>query len=741
PTSWYELPRWEAARAFGCGGFFLQGDITTSNNIICLDTDDSWRFQNAAAWERETPGCSLGFVEKYDARRSTNGWADVNFDDDTWGAVEILRVPGRNFAGDVTPFPVLVTRDIPPLFEEMRRPAALLRWGEVVNAPAHGSVGEQMAQETLGDLARCQVDNLTGLTTDTGPAEIVTTDDHSVSFVLDFGSVVFGRVGLDLDGPAGGMVDFVYGEQLQPDGRVLVNMGILGYDNVPQAHRYILREGAQTWEQFEPAGFRYLQVTVRHCPRPLHLLGLTVNSTGYPVEARGRFACSDDQLTRMWQIGADTLGLCMHDAYVDCPTREQRQWVGDAYVQILVNFAAFGDPHLAARLLRQTAESQQPDGLTMPSVVSDFAVKDFFNIPDFCLYWILALDRTVLFTGDTALAEELHPAIVKAVAWFERHLDADNLLAQVPHWVFVDWADVDKQGQVTALNAQFVAALRAASRLAHAAGQPGQADRFAALADQVADAINRLLWDEERGVYVDARHRGVQSRRISQQANAAVFAWDIAPIQRWPAVFATVMDDAHLVLTRTGDGDPTSPTFDEENQVVMAQPFFCHHLHRALSRAGEQEAMLDNLRRRWGPWVAAGEPTFWELWQLGPATSTCHAWAATPTFDLSTEVLGIAPLTPGFARFRVAPHPADLAWADGVFPSPLGDIAVAWRQTTSHFDLLVTVPDGAEADVILPTGSWGRVELDDRVVTEAQALIVGPGSHRIVAFVEENTNE
>lgn len=265
---------------------------------------------------------------------------------------------------------------------------------------------------------------------------------------------------------------------------------------------------ARKLEQFEPAGFRYLQVTVRHCLRPLRLMGLTVNSTGYPVEARGRFACSDDQLTRMWQTGADTLGLCMHDAYVDCPTREQRQWVGDAYVQILVNFAAFGDPHLAARLLRQTAESQQPDGLTMPSVVSDFAVKDFFNIPDFCLYWILAIDRTVLFTGDIALAEELHPAIVKAVAWFERHLDADTLLAQVPHWVFVDWADVDKQGHVTA---RMLSSSPCCGPLPVRPTWPAirEAHRFAALADQVADAINRLLWDEERGVYVDARHRGV----------------------------------------------------------------------------------------------------------------------------------------------------------------------------------------------------------------------------------------
>lgn len=737
PTSWYELPRWEAARAFGCGGFFLQGDIITSDSVICLDTDDSWRFQHADAWERETPGCSLGFVENYDARRATNGWAEVDFDDNGWGAAEILRVPGRNFTGDVTPFPVLVERDIPPLFEQMRRPAAVLSWGEVVNAPADGSVGERMAQETLGELARCRMDNLTGLITNTGPVQIVTDDNHSVTVVLDFGTIVFGRVMLDLDGPAGGMVDFAYGEQLQSDGRVLMNMGILGYDNVPQAHRYILREGVQTWEQFEPAGFRYLQVTVRHCVRPLRLTAVNINSTGYPVADRGRFASSDDLLNRIWQTGVDTLGLCMHDAYVDCPTREQRQWVGDAYVQMLVNFASFGDPHLAARLLRQTAESQQPDGLTMPSVVSDFAVKDFFNIPDFSLYWILALDRYVLFTGDTVLVEELWASVVKAVAWFERHLDADNLLAQVPHWVFVDWADVDKQGQVTALNAQFVAALRAASRLAQMAGHPRQADRFAALADQVSDAINRLLWDEVRGVYVDARQRGVQSRRVSQQANAAVFAWRVAPIQRWPSVFATVMDDARLVLTRTGDGDPTRPAFDVENQVVMAQPFFCHHLHQALSQAGEQAAMLDNIRRRWGPWIAAGEPTFWELWQLGAATSTCHAWAATPTFDLSTEVLGVLPLTPGFGRFRVAPQPGGLTWAEGVFPSPPGDIAVAWQQETDRFELILTVPPGAEADVTLPASpvptGWQRVELNgDSTATQIPAL--GPGTHRIVAF-------
>lgn len=736
-TSWYELPRWEPARAFGCGGFFLQGDIITTAGAICLDTGDTWRYRIAEAWQRDTPGCSLGFVEVYDARSATVGWAEADFDDTSWGRAEVLRVPGRNFDGDVTPFPVLVERDIPALFEEIRRPAALLTWGEVANAPEDRGVGGQMAEEMLGGLAQCRVLDLATLLTGVAAAEIVTTGDRSVSVVFDFGTIVFGRVRLELDGPGGAVVDFAYGEHLETDGRIHVNAGILGYDDVRQAHRYILAEGAQTWEQFEPAGFRYLQITFRHCPRPLRVRAVSVNSTGYPVAARGRFACSDDALNRIWQTGADTLRLCMHDAYVDCPTREQRQWVGDAYVEMLVNYAAFGDARLAARLLRQTAETQQPGGLTMPSVASDFTASDAFNIPDFCLYWILGLGRYVEYTGDTAIADELQPAVAKAIAWFERHLDNDGLLTAVPHWVFVDWAELDKRGQVTALNAQFIAALRVATCLARIAGCPAEADRFATLADRTAGAINRLLWDAARGVYVDARRRGVQSRRVSQQANAMAIAFDVAPAERWTSILTTIMDDERLVLTRTEESDPSVITFDEERQVVLAQPFCCHHLHRTLSKAGEDAALLEDIRRRWGPWIARGEPTFWELWRLGDAYSTCHAWAATPTFDLSTEVLGIAPLTPGFRRFRVAPRPADLTWAEGIFPSPHGDIAVAWRQDEGRFELTVTTPDGAEAEVMLPASleptGWRRVEVDGRA-TLAEPLTLGPGQHRIVAL-------
>jgi hypothetical protein len=145
--------------------------------------------------------------------------------------------------------------------------------------------------------------------------------------------------------------------------------------------------------------------------------------------------------------------------------------------------------------------------------------------------------------------------------------------------------------------------------------------------------------------------------------------------------------------------------------VVLAQPFFMHHLHRALAAAGRHGDLLENLRRRWGAMLKAGSSTFWEHWH-GEA-SQCHAWSATPTFDLSTEVLGVRPLTPRFAHFAVEPHPAGLDWARGAFPSPAGDITVAWEHGEGWFRLEVEAPPGCRARISMPpppSGRWTSVE-------------------------------
>ncbi|MCX7176521.1 MAG: family 78 glycoside hydrolase catalytic domain [Proteobacteria bacterium] len=697
-TAWYELPGWDPARAFGCGGFFLQGEVVTAGASIRLDTDSQWRCRVAEAWRTEVPSNSLGFSEWYDARQADERWRDSAYDDTSWDSAEVLRVAGRNYSGDVVPFQFLSLRDIPAQHHGPTLSARPIAVFETAPSAESDDLAARMNGEALLPLGTCSVGE--------GRDRIVTVGERCVSVIYDFGEVVTGYIGFELDGPAGAVVDFYPGEQLLPDGRVLIYDGIPGFD-APIAHRYVLRAGAQSWERFEWNGLRYLQVSYRQCQEPLQVRTVTVHQCHYPVEERGQFECSDPALNRIWAAGARTLRLCMHDAYVDCPSREQRQWM-DAYLDARINYATYGDTRLAARLIRQLAASQRPEGLTTMAAPGDFALAGMTNIPDFCLYWILAIGDYLRFADDPELAEEVYPNIARALQWFERYLDVDGLLSEVPLWVFVEWAETDKKGQVTAFNALYVAALRTAARLARAVRHEPAAEKYQGLADRVAVAINALLWDETRGVYADARRHGRLSRRVSQQSNAAVIAWEIAPRERWPRMFETVLDEERLVLTHGLGREGQVTHFDEENQVVMAQPFYSHFLHRALRLDGRFETLVDNIRRRWSVLLADGESTFRETWQLEPITSKCHAWSATPTFDLSTDVLGVSPIADGFRRLRIAPQIAGLAWARGRYPTPHGDVAVQWRKDSDGLKLTVVIPPDCEAEVVCP-GTTGPV--------------------------------
>ncbi|MEX2246579.1 MAG: family 78 glycoside hydrolase catalytic domain [Dehalococcoidia bacterium] len=694
--SWYELPRTHWSRTFGCGGLFFECDIEPR-----VDSDGRWACLLAEALAQDaTPG-PTGFAEVYDARRALDdGWTLPEYDDGSWPRAVVLRATGLGIAPDTVPFPHMVPRDIPQMIIEPRDAASVAVAGEL-DAP-DGVDFVALAEGRLEPIRDCAVTALEAmLGRSEGAADVQLATGRAVALLLDFGRDVTGYPAIDIDGPAGATVDVSYSEQLD-DGRAPVQRATpIGGQNV---HRYILRDGRQSWAKFERAGFRYLQLTVAPPPGAsatvrVHHAGVWF--TSFPVGDRGAFACSDEALTRIWSAGAYTMQLCMQDGFEDCPSREQRQWVGDAYVESLVIFACFGDARLTAKLLRQVAQSQRRDGMTQMATPGDISARYPVYIVDYCLYWIMTAGEYVLHTGDDAIIAEIFPAVARALAWFERHIGLEGLLVEPPGWIFIDWAEVDRRGACGALNALLVMALRHAADMAEREGAAHLAARWRTLAERTSGALERL-WDGERGVYVDALLPNGRGRHVSQHTNAALIAAGIAPRERWDAMLDYVMDTARLVETSTGLRPGATSAIDEERQVVLAQPFFMHWVHRALAAAGRHEQLVSNVRDRWAPMLAGGDGTFWEHWH--GRDSRCHAWSATPSYDLSREVLGVRLLAPGFARYRVEPRTAGLSWAAGWYPSPRGDIGVSWRIDGGRFTLELDSPDGTLAEVVLPDG-------------------------------------
>jgi alpha-L-rhamnosidase len=729
-TAWYQTVSGHWQPVFGDGALYCDGHIRCGDAVLDVVSDQHWRCLECAAWERATPRVNwgLGFIEVHDARAMPIGWNLPDCDDASWDTVQILTLgggpPDAMLGGvRIEPFPTLLPRAIPFLAESPLAPARIVRWYGALSRP-DAPIASALYEDALSPLPAGLVEAPEALLQpDERATTVRTTSDLDVSVLLDFGRIHSGYPFVEIEGRGGEVLDVAvaegiageWGTEAPPPPRISTESG-----HGAHLFRYTARAGLQRFERFEWSAVRYAQVTVRNAPHGVKIRHVGSTFTRYPAEARGSFECSDPLLNRLWDIGRYTLQLCMHDGWEDCPGREQRQWLGDATVEFLVAQAAFGPSvnPLNRQFLQHAAESQRPDGLTQMYAPGDHHTTGML-IPDWTLQWILNADLHLLYTGDLDTIESIFPAIQRALAWFERQLGPHGLIADLPYWHFIDWAAVGRHGEAATLNAEFVGALRAAARLARALESRRAARRYDDLGGRIAAALNARHWDAARGVYVDMVEpaSGMQDPRVSQHTNAAMILWNIAPPERWGSMIAWVTDPARLVFTAAPPIVPSGDPFNPQIHAVLANTFFSHFVYRALCTVGRFDLALGLMRERYGAMLARGATTLWESYE--PTASLCHGFSATPVYQLSTEVLGVFPLEPGFTRFRLCPQPGGLEYARGAFPTVRGDVRVAWQRQTDGLALEVTVPESMEAELVAP-----------RDYQHAPARL-GPGTHRV----------
>ncbi len=682
----------------GAGGLLFEAKVGDE----LITSDASWR-SRVAPYERARVTGKFGRppVEIIDGGSYPWGWTEPGFDDSSWdGAVELdpldLGVPHSEPPTD--PFGGLDRSELAPLSERVVRPIQLIGAGRCIDDGCRQPL-DAFAADASGELLDV-------------PAEGQIPSGEWRAF--DLGEIVNAYPILELDAGPGTIVDLACGEDLDESCRPVV---------APRdwTMRYTAagRAGERV-ESLEPVGFRYLQAAVRS--GTVRSLALSAIYRHYPRPVGAYFASDDPGLDEIWRVGAATLDACSTDAFLDCPGREQRAWLGDAYVESLVSFVCNPDCGLVrwnARLHGQTARADGLLAMIAGGELTDLAT----TIPDFSLHWVRTLARIWEHLSELEFVERLMPRALDALSWFERHRGPDGLLADMTGWVWIDWAQTERRRQVAAADALYALALTDAAMLAAALGDDGTAGRLRSRADRSREAFERF-WDPERGVYVDAADPGGElGRRVSQQTNALAIISGAAALERRPAILDYVMDDERLVQTRhPGDGGPrphrlryqwmpaqefgTQRLIDEEREVVKAQPFFCHFLHQALVTAGRRDLLLSSIRR-WEALVARGNGVFEEYWEHVPGHgSRCHAWSATPTYDLSTHILGVRSVAPGWSSVEIEPYFGHLERVEGAVPTPRGFVRVQLHR------------DGIGV-LELPEGMTGTLHLGDRSVALA----------------------
>ncbi|HEY3396294.1 MAG TPA: family 78 glycoside hydrolase catalytic domain [Armatimonadota bacterium] len=499
--------------------------------------------------------------------------------------------------------------------------------------------------------------------------------DGEVQLLIDFGRELTGYWELNLEAPAGAVLD-LYGFEAMFNGHPQ-------WMEMENTLRYTCREGHQTFLSPQRRGFRYVILTVRNLTAPLRLRGLRCLFSSNAATQRGNFYCSDDRLNRIWQMGVYTTRCCSEDTFVDCPSFEQTFWVGDARNEALINYLSFGDTRFVERCWRLVAGSLRRSDIPESQVPSGWQNL----LPAWSALWAIGCAEHYAYSGNLAFQEEIYPAVATTLRNFLARRNGQGLL-EIVAWNLLDWAPLDtpSEGVVTHNNGWLVRALHHGAQMADLLGRDEDAAEFRREADAVIAAINLHLWSEEQQAYVDCLHLdGSQSPVISQQTNTVLYLCDCVTPER---------------LARVAGYVEEIPA----EWVHIGSPFMLFFSFEAMVKLGRYELILEWTRRFWGMMLDADASTCWEMFPLEiPHTrSHCHAWSAGPTYFLSAYQLGVRPLEPGFRTALIAPEPAGLDWCRGRTPTPHGEIEVAWKQDDGWFRLDVALPEGVAARVVMP---------------------------------------
>ena len=659
-----------------------------------LATDADWQVRPDPAHRADAPFYThhIGYSEYRDLRKEPVGWQTCDDAPDGWLQAQE--------AGDAEGFGgrTLSPRDIPDLTADRYQPARVVAVGGV---PPHREDIEDdveyamlMQAEMHLTTARTPIEDADALTCG-GPARVITAPHltpgargEGAYVVLDFERELCGNFALDVEAPAGTIVDVGY-DELAVNGRVDARRVNPNGTVYRFADRYVLRAGRQRIEtRLHDRGLRVIQLVFRRFAEPILIHAVEVVNRVYPILIQAEFECSDPLLNRLWDMSRATLSACSLDVFVDCPWREQTLWLDDHLQENLFYLTLSSDRAFPAHNLRVSAEGALPNGM----IAARYPSERTCLLPVTSSNWVTVLNDYYRYTGDLALVRELLPVVDRALDLYDAWREEDGLVADRQEdgmWNFIDWgypiAGVQLGGKTAALNMLIAAAFRQAADLHAAAGDGGRADALRRGSREIVAAVRERFWLRDERHFYDCTEPGDGRRTFSQIPHAVGAYFDL-------------LEDAERDMVLDALLDP---------EAVRAEYGYQLFVLDALVRGGRAAQALEIVRMLWGHMANAGSPTFWEVADgrssMAGCGSLCHAFSCSPMYFAQTALLGVRPLKPGFEQFLLDPRGAGVAWARGKVPTPHGQISV--ERTVAEDESItvdVCIPEGTVA--VLPDG-------------------------------------
>lgn len=403
---------------------------------------------------------------------------------------------------------------------------------------------------------------------------------------------------------------------------------------------------------------------------------LTARHQYVDIPVRAKFHCDDEKLNAIWDVAEHTFRLCSGIFFIDGVKRDKWIWSGDAYQSLFVNQYLLADPDIDQRTLLALRGN-------------DPMTPHINTIMDYSLFWILGVKKHYEAYGDLDFVKQVYPKMCSLMAFCEKQTEEHGfIVGREKDWVYIDWADMDKEGPVCAEQMLYAACFQTMEEISAVLGEDGTVyhDRYM----QLKTAIPAFFWDEEKGAFIDSYVSG--KRHVTRHANIFAILYDIADGGQQEKIVEHVINNPAIAAITT--------------------PYFNFFALDMMCRIGKYQDVFDTLHSYWGGMLDRGAVTFWE--EYDPKVpeseqydmygdrfgkSLCHAWSASPIYFLAKYFMGLS--FEKDAAFVLRPQLSFFSSFTCTLPAGAGKVEMTW--------------DGSQLNVFTDV-TGGRIVCGDRTV-------------------------
>ena len=444
---------------------------------------------------------------------------------------------------------------------------------------------------------------------------IYTERKGEVLFV-DFGQEMVGYLRAKAKGKQGDKVLLRFGEELNSDGSVRFDMRC----NCRYEEEWILSGKEDVLDQFDYKAFRYCEIMI---PEGASVRDVEMQVRHYPYEKKAVYETDNEQLRKVLQLCENTIKYGTQEVFVDCPTREKGQYLGDVCVSGRAQCVLTGDTTLIKKAIIDFCGSAFICKGVMAVSTSSFMqeIADYSLLLPALILWVYKRDNDKDFLRLT------FPYITGVYEYFMQYSQEDGLIEGVKEkWNLVDWPDNLRDGynfpltkpispgKHNVLNAFWIGFLKAYQDICEILGE---AVNIAI--DNVEKSFINAFYNKETGLYCDS----------TQKTHSAVHS-NVLPL-----------------LFNIGMSETKERKIVEyicQKKLTSMGVYMAYFTLAALMKHGEREKaeLLATDKGAWLNMLEEGATTTFEAWGKNQKwnTSLFHPWATAPliVFAKDTEV-------------------------------------------------------------------------------------------------------